>query len=60
MDYRLIITVNSDKDHPPIRLTVGITEEIAKVLMATPVKTVSLAVEGKPPHVGKLPLLDFR
>lgn len=60
MDYRLIITVNSDKDHPPVRITVGVPEELARLLMATPVKSVSLAVEGKPPHIGKLPLLDFK
>ena len=60
MDYRLTITVNSDKDHYPVTLSVGVPEELAKLLMATPVKSVSLAVGAKPGYISKLPLLDFK
>lgn len=40
----LTVTVNSDKDHPPINIQFKIPEELAALLMSTPVTTIGLSV----------------
>lgn len=61
IDYRLIITVYSDKEHPPINFKVIIPEALARILMATPVKACSLAVESHPGIIeDKSRLVEFK
>ena len=43
--YRLNITIYSTPDYQPINLCVKLDEYQARVLMATPVKSVGLAVQ---------------
>ena len=59
-EFRLTITVNSDRQHPPIVFRVAIPGNLAVLLMSTPITSVSLAVESKPGIVAdKTKLLDF-
>lgn len=44
-EYKLTITVISDIEHPPISIQVVIPEALALLLMSTPVKATSLAIE---------------
>ena len=44
-EYRLSITVHSTPDYHPITIVCRLPEYQAKVLMATPVKSVGLAVQ---------------
>lgn len=61
MQYRLTVTVLSDKDHPPISFKVLIPEALALLLMNTPVKATSLAVEQGPGIVtDKTDLVEFK
>ena len=64
MGYRLIVTVISDKEHPPITFAVEVPEALALIpliLMATPVKAVSLTVERAGGiTLDKSKLLDFK
>lgn len=58
--YRLTVTVYSDKEHPPIRVRVMVPDDLALILMATPVKSVRLAIEQKPGFGTVSELVDFR
>ena len=61
MNYRLTVTVISDKEHPPINVYVEVPEELAYILMATPVKYVSLSVERAGLVLDKTSeLIDFK
>jgi len=61
MDYRLIVTVISDQEHPPVNFALQVPDELALILMATPVKAVSLAVERAGGMViDKSKLLEFK
>ena len=60
-EYALDVTVNTDKDHYPLNIRVKISGDLARLLMATPVLSVTLAICQ--PGIGKvagLPLLDFK
>lgn len=62
MDYRVIITVySSSKEYPPINFAVQVSEALAKMLMATPVGKIGIAVERSGGIVlDKTRLLDFK
>jgi len=63
MEYRVHFTIiPSHKDYKPITIFVRIPEELARMLMATPVGQVSIGVEQSGAAVielDKTPLLDF-
>lgn len=58
--YRLIVTVISDKEHAPIRFAVSVPDSLALILMKTPVKAVSLAISQGINVLDKSKLLDFK
>jgi len=59
--YKLNTTVHSDKEHPPISFSCQVPQELALLLMATPVVSVTLSVEATPGMiVDRTKLLDFR
>ncbi len=64
MAYRIIFTViSSSKEYPPINISVQAPEELALMLMKTPVGQVSIAVERAGAGgilLDKTPLLDFK
>jgi len=64
MDYRAIFTViPSNKEYPTINIECRIPEELAQMLMKTPVGAVSIAVERAGAGgilLDKTPLLDFK
>ena len=60
MKYRLTVTIFSDKEHPPLRFRVMVPDELALMLMATPVKNVSLAIEQKPGFETTSELVEFK
>jgi len=44
--YRAVFTLYSgSKDYPPIRIAVKLDENMAKILMATPIKTIDVMVQ---------------
>ena len=45
MDYRVNFTINSTKDYKPITISVKLDEYQARVLMATPVKSIGISVQ---------------
>ena len=62
-EYRLTITVySSNKDYPPHNIFVQIPEELALILMDTPVGQVGLGIERSGPNIllDKTRLLDFK
>lgn len=61
IEYRLAVTIHSDKEHRPISITVGVPESLALILMATPVKNISLSISQKGGLViDNARLLDFK
>lgn len=60
-DYRISITVYSDREHPPVTFSVLIPEELGLILMATPVVKVGLSIDTRP-HIlsDKSKLVSFR
>ncbi|OGN99184.1 MAG: hypothetical protein A2Y89_03130 [Chloroflexi bacterium RBG_13_51_18] len=61
MDYKLTITVISDKEHPPISINIQIPEGLALMLMKTPIKATSLGIAGAGGIIlDKSKLLDFK
>lgn len=61
IEYRAIITVvSSHKDYPPINFAVVIPEELAKMLMATPIGTMSISIEFKGNTLDQIKLVDFK
>lgn len=62
MDYRIIFTViSSSKEYPPINISIQAPEELALMLMKTPVGQVSIAVERSGGiALDKTRLLDFK
>lgn len=42
--YRVIFTMHSGGPYPPISIAVKLSDAMAKILMATPIKTVHVAV----------------
>lgn len=61
-EYRLNITVISSKpkEYKPITFAVAVPETLAKMLMATPVGSVSLGIELKGHILDKSRFLDFK
>ena len=60
-DYAITVTILSDKEHHPVSFRCKIPEELAVVIMATPVTHVTLAVETTPGFISdKTGLLDFK
>ena len=61
MEYKLDITINSDKEHHPITLSTVVPEDVGRLIMATPVTSVTLAI-GRVGfgEVAALPLLDYK
>ncbi|MBA7696306.1 hypothetical protein ES703_104951 [subsurface metagenome] len=61
MDHKVtFIVIPSSKDYKPIRIDVGIPEELARLLMATPVGAVSIGVSVRGLELDKTPLLDYK
>jgi len=60
MNYRMIITVNSDKEHAPVQFAVTIPDGLALILMKTPVTSVRLAISQGANILDKSKLLDFK
>lgn len=60
-EYKLDIIINSDKEHPPIKLSTVVPEEVGLLIMATPVKSVSLAIgRATIGEIGSVPFLEFK
>ena len=61
MQYRIRVIVHSDAFHQPVRFMVEAPEALARKLMATPVKSVTIGVEATGGVIlDKTPLLDFK
>ena len=61
MTYRMTLTFESDKDHPPILMTVGLPEELALKIMAQRLVRIDARIEQMPGFIaGGTPLLGAK
>lgn len=61
MQYRIRVIVHTDEYHQPVRFMVDAPEELARRLMSTPVKSVTIGVEATGGELlDTTPLLDFK
>lgn len=40
----LTVTINSDKEHAPVKIQVLIPEEVARILMSQPITTIGVGI----------------
>lgn len=59
-DFKLIITLHSDKEHRPITLSIGIPQELAVLMQNQPVTSTTFTIGYSPKFLGKLPLVDYK
>ena len=60
MEYRLTVTVFSDRQHPPVQFGLTIPFQLAKLLMSTPITNVRLAIAQGGNILDKSKLLEFK
>ncbi len=60
MTYRMTLTFESDREHPPILIQIGLPNELALKLMAQRLVRIDARIEQAPKFVSDIPILGAK
>lgn len=60
MTYRMTLTFESDREHPPIVIQIAVPEELALKIMAQRLVRIDARIEQKPEYISNIPILGAK